>query len=78
MSKKIRIIDGDSLVRVNPDTGQKYIRIKGEEQINIINIKEVKIYGNIKGIKEKIELIMDKKIFFEWVAKIKQDARNGR
>jgi len=38
----------------------------------IIDIECVKIIGKIKGIKENIELIMDKDVFLEWKDKLKK------
>ncbi len=43
-----------------------------EKAINDINIEAVKIIGTFVGTKDKIELIMDVKDFFEWVDKLKE------
>ena len=36
-----------------------------------IEVEAVKIIGKIKGIKETVELIMDRDVFFEWRDKLK-------
>lgn len=43
---------------------------KKAEEIEI-EIDAVKIIGKVKGIKESVELLMDKKTFFEWRDKLK-------
>lgn len=79
---KKKIIDGDTLVLSSPVSGAKYIRVAGinapeKRPTNNLIIKEVKFIGKVKGIKEDVELSMNKKMFFEWINKIKQDALEG-
>lgn len=71
MAKK-KIIDGEDFIEVNPLNGEKFIRIKGVNKTPVIDIKEVKIIGKIQETKEEIELSMDKKVFFEWLDKLKK------
>lgn len=39
----------------------------------IIDIECVKIIGKIKGINEKVELLMDRQTFYEWKDKINKE-----
>jgi hypothetical protein len=71
MSKK-KIIDGNDLIEVSPVSGDKYIRIRESQKMPTIDIKEVKIIGKLQDTKEDIELSMNRKLFFEWVDKLKQ------
>ena len=75
MEKKI--IDGFDLVK-NTESGKQYIQINpmSGEKINDIEVEMVKIIGKLNGTEEQIELVMDKKVFFEWVDKLK-GKKNG-
>ena len=46
--------------------------VEDKKKINLMKIEAVKLIGKIKGIKEDIELIMDKKTFFDWIEKLKE------
>ena len=41
--------------------------------INDIDIDIVKLIGSLKKGKERIEIILDKNLFFEWIEMIKKD-----
>ncbi len=74
---KKKIIDGATMIVSSPVSGSKYIRIAGvNEDAPTIDINEVKIIGKIQETKEEIELSMDKKVFFEWVDKLRQEGRD--
>ena len=47
--------------------------IEDDKKTNLMKIEAVKLIGKIKGIKENIELIMDRETFFDWIKKIKED-----
>ncbi len=75
---KKKIIDGDEVIVSSPVSGSRYIRISlpNEKEseigkaVNDIEIEVVKIIGNLVGTEEKIEMIMDKDVFFEWAENI--------
>ncbi len=46
------------------------VKIQIEEAVNDIEIEMVKIFGNLIGTDEKIEMVMSKDVFFEWAEKI--------
>ena len=72
MAKK-KIIDGKDMVEINPRDGSKYIRLKGKNvNMPTIEIKEVKIIGKLQDTFENIELLMSKKVFFEWINKLRK------
>ena len=49
--------------------------IEDDKKTNLMKIEAVKLIGKIKGIKENIELIMDRETFFDWIKKIKEDGK---
>ncbi len=77
---KKKIINGnDVIVSCNPNSS-RFIRLDRknkpiedsviQEAVNDVEIEMVKIIGNLIGTKDKIEMVMDKEVFFEWVEKI--------
>ena len=67
---KKRIIDWDELIAYDPVSGKPYIELIRINDMPLIDIKEVKILGKIRGEKKDIELSMSKKIFFDWIDKL--------
>ncbi len=65
------ISEGNGMSVKTKNGNHKSINILLEEEINTIRIKEVKIIGKVQGEKNDVEISMSKKLFFEWINKIK-------
>jgi len=71
-----KIIDAENMIVSSPVGSSNYIRIRSSETENNINIFEIKgaiLIGKIKGIAEEVELVFDKKRFFDWMKKLKAE-----
>ncbi len=67
MNKKI--IDGEKFLRINPKTGDRYLRItpSGIEEVNDFFVEKIKFIGKIK--KDDVEADMTIDQFNEWLDK---------
>jgi len=67
-----KIIDAENMIVSSPLSGSKYIRIQSKkEDVNTLEVKEMRLVGKIKGVKEEVELVFDRKMFFDWIDKLK-------
>lgn len=57
--------------------GKEGIRVYNIDDMPIVDIKKVKIFGKIRGEKKDIELSMSKKIFSDWIEKLRKSGGQG-
>lgn len=66
-----KIIDGNKFIKTNPKTGMNYIELTNNEE-SLLEVQEC-ILNCLDKKGNKIELIMDKKRFEDWVNKLKYE-----
>ncbi len=59
------------MAEIKRNKKQKISLSEIEKVTNSLNIEVVKLIGILNGTQEKIEIIMDKNTFFEWVEILK-------